>query len=101
MRGYFESRESLRGLMITVDIRRGIGELDVQMLDWCSALGIPVCILATKADKLSRNKTNQAIAAMRRDAATWEASVIAFSALNGNGLEPAREQLEHWLSHAE
>ena len=54
MRGYFESRRSLRGLMITVDIRRGIGELDVQMLDWCAALEVPVCILATKADKLSR-----------------------------------------------
>jgi GTP-binding protein len=101
MRGYFESRRSLRGLMITVDIRRGIGELDVQMLDWCAALEVPVCILATKADKLSRNKANQAVFAMRADAARWEAAVIGISALNGSGIEAAREQLEHWLSAAE
>jgi GTP-binding protein len=101
MRGYFESRESLRGLMITVDIRRGIGDLDVQVLDWCSALGVPVCILATKADKLSRNKAHQAVAAMSRDAASWDAAVIAFSSLNGSGIEGAREQLDRWLSEAE
>ena len=98
MRGYFESRRSLRGLMLTVDIRRGIGELDAQMLDWCAALQIPVCILATKADKLSRNKGMQAQAAMAREAAAWGASVCRFSALKGTGLEAARAQLEQWLA---
>lgn len=98
MTGYFESRQSLRGLMLTVDIRRGIGDLDAQMLDWCSALDVPVCILATKADKLSRNKGMQAVAAMSRDAAAWNATVCLFSALNGTGIEAARAQLESWLA---
>jgi len=97
MTGYFESRESLRGLMLTVDIRRGIGDLDVRMLDWCTSLDIPTWILATKADKLSRNKALRAATGMTADAATWNAGVTIFSALNGTGLEEARGVLTHWL----
>lgn len=97
MTGYFESRESLRGLMVTVDIRRGIGDLDVRMLDWCTSLDIPTWILATKADKFSRNKALRAANGMTADAATWNAGVTIFSALNGTGMKEARDALTHWL----
>jgi GTP-binding protein len=100
MTDYFESRQSLRGLMLTVDIRRGIGELDVQMLDWCTSLDIAVWILATKADKLSRNKGMQAVAGMSSEAAAWDAGVSLFSALSGTGVEAARAQLEKWLAYS-
>jgi GTP-binding protein len=95
--GYFESRRSLRGLLLTVDVRRGIGELDERMLNWCAELGVPVSILATKADKLSRDKGRRAVAVMAQEAEAWNASVCLFSALNGTGLEAARTRLERWL----
>ena len=98
MRGYFESRRSLRGLLVTVDIRRGIGDMDRQMLDWCSSLEVPAWILATKADKLSRNQGNQAVHAMAAEAAAWQAGVTLFSAPARTGIEAARDVLVTWLA---
>ncbi len=51
---YITQRRSLVGVMITVDIRRGITELDDELLRWLRALDLPVALLLTKADKLSR-----------------------------------------------
>lgn len=98
MRGYFESRTTLRGLLITIDIRRGIGELDEQMLDWCTALDIPAAILATKADKLSRSQGLRTAAKMQAQAVAWDAEVTLFSAPNKTGLEAGRAVLANWLA---
>lgn len=97
MSTYFETRRSLHGLMLTVDIRRGIGELDVTMLTWCAALSVPVFILATKADKLSRGKAIRVSAAMQADAGAQAIAVCRFSALDGTGVATAREQLRRWV----
>lgn len=97
MTTYFESRASLRGLLLTVDVRRGIGELDDRMLHWCAQLCVPVHILATKADKLSRNKAAQARFAMAAAAAERAVGVTAFSAPKLTGVEAARTQLRGWL----
>ncbi len=94
---YFESRRSLRGLMMTVDIRRGIGALDEQMLQWCEQLAVPVYILATKADKLSRNRARQAAHAMHAAVAGRVVDICVFSALERTGVDRARTQLAVWL----
>ena len=98
MRGYFDSRRSLRGLLVTVDVRRGIGDMDVQMLDWCASLAVPAWILATKADKLSRNQGNRAAGQMAAEAARWSAGVTLFSAHDRTGCEAGRAVLAAWLA---
>ena len=45
---------SLAGLVVTVDIRRGLTRLDEQLLAGSSRASLPVAVLLTKADKLSR-----------------------------------------------
>ena len=97
MTGYFESRTSLVGLMITVDIRRGLLELDQTMLRWCHALEVPVYILATKADKLSRTAGLRQIQAIQRDSKGLIVGVCRFSSLDRTGVKEARQQLEAWL----
>ena len=94
---YFESRTSLVGLLITVDIRRGLLELDQTMLRWCHALDVPVYILATKADKLSRNAGLRQIQAIQRDGNGLIVGVCRFSSLDRTGVKEARQQLEAWL----
>ena len=42
------------GLLVTVDIRRGLKELDWVMLNWAQTVNVPATVLLTKADKLSR-----------------------------------------------
>ncbi|HEY8520392.1 MAG TPA: ribosome biogenesis GTP-binding protein YihA/YsxC [Gammaproteobacteria bacterium] len=97
---YFEGRRSLAGLLLTVDVRRGLGEQDEQMLAWAERLGLPVVALLTKADKLPRG---QALERQREAAARLGGpdNAILFSALRRDGVAQARERLEGWLEEKE
>ena len=94
LEAYFRRRESLSGLFITVDIRRGLRELDEVMLSWAREAGVPAAILLTKADKLSRS-----VNLVKRQQIAVNAGVpgILFSAPKRLGLEDARRQLLTWL----
>jgi len=93
---YFGSRQSLRGLMITVDIRRGLVELDLTMIDWVSKLGIPMLLLLTKTDKLSRGVSLAQLRQVEQQAPAGAASIL-FSAIDKTGVNEARTQLRDWL----
>src|SRR5690606_16152343 len=56
LEGYLGGRPNLRGLVVTMDIRRGVTELDRTMLHWAESLGLRTLLLLTKADKVSRNE---------------------------------------------
>jgi GTP-binding protein len=94
---YFETRRSLRGLFLSVDIRRAPGELDLQMLAWCRALGRPVHVLLTKADKLNRAAATAALAAAGK-AVGPDVTVQLFSAPTGDGVAAARARLRAMLA---
>ncbi len=96
LEGYFAGRGCLRGLFLAVDVRRGLGDLDLQMLAWCRSLGREVHVLLTKADKLGRGQAAAALAAARR-AAGDGVTVQLFSAHDGEGIEAARGRLREML----
>jgi GTP-binding protein len=99
LEAYFESRRGLRGIVLTVDVRRGLLELDEAMIDWAAALDLPVLLLLTKADKLSRGAVARQAAAVEKAAARRhaEVAVIAFSVLTAQGVEEARAALAAWF----
>jgi len=97
---YFRRRRSLRGLVLTVDIRRGLLDSDRTMLEWSDSLRLPTLILLTKADKLSRGKATSQRLQLERELGTL-AGVVLFSAVDGTGADAAREQLEAWLAPAD
>jgi GTP-binding protein len=97
MDSYFAERRSLVGLLIVADARRGFGASDETMFAYADARGIPVHVLLTKADKLGRNETAQALAAARRVLA-GRAAVQMFSAESGEGVSAAQGALEAMLS---
>ena len=88
-------RQSLRGLFVIVDARRGVGAGDEELLAWAGP-GRLVHVLLAKCDKLSRG---EALGALRgaQAALGGRASVQLFSALKGTGVAEARETLEGWL----
>ena len=95
---YLSTRESLRGLVIPMDIRRPFTELDQQMMSWTDDLQLPVHILLTKADKLSRGRANSVLLdVQKRWLANYNASVQLFSAPKRLGVDVAREKLQNWL----
>jgi len=89
-------RSSLKGLFLIVDSRRGLLEGDTGLIAWAQDAGRPVHVLLTKCDKLKRAELARTLMAVRQ-ALTDSATVQAFSAVAGTGLEEARRQLDHWL----
>jgi GTP-binding protein len=93
---YFEGRQSLKGLFLTVDIRRGLVGQDETMISFAVALGCPVAILLTKADKLSRGAGSRV--RLEIEAAVGDGiEVVRFSAVDATGVEDARRRLLAWL----
>jgi GTP-binding protein len=89
-------RESFIALLLVVDIRRGVGEMDLGLLDWADRPGEGVHVLLAKSDKLPRG---QALTALREATAALEGrgTVQLFSALRGVGLEEGRATLKRWM----
>lgn len=99
MAEYFETRQSLRGLFLIVDIRRRLTDYDQQMLAFSESVGLPAHVLLTKSDKLKRGQAASALLEVRRDLGK-AATVQHFSALDRRGEEEARAQLESFLGAA-
>ena len=93
---YFHARDSLTGLILVVDSRRGLGDIDWQMLEWAHTLNGPIHVLLTKADKLSRQEAAAALAKGREELGA-EVSVQLFSATKKLGLDEARGHLNAML----
>ncbi|RUS47623.1 ribosome biogenesis GTP-binding protein YihA/YsxC [Cohnella sp. AR92] len=53
---YLREREPLRLVLHLVDLRHPPTALDVSMYEWLSHYDIPICVVATKADKLTKNQ---------------------------------------------
>jgi GTP-binding protein len=93
---YFGGRRSLVGLLITVDVRRGLLDADRVMIELAANCRLPVSILLTKADKLSRGAGQNGRLKVAR-ALGEGGEVTLFSAVDGTGVEAARERLLGWL----
>ena len=93
---YFAGRRSLVGLIVTVDIRRGLKDLDWNMIEWARELDLPLLLLLTKADKLSRGAGQQQRLAISREVGDG-VGLELFSSIQGTGVEPGRRQLMSWL----
>jgi len=89
-------RAALRGLFLLIDSRRGVLPRDEELLVWAGASACPVHVLLSKSDKLKRAELARALKAADLTLA-GRATVQAFSAVDGTGLEQARKQLQHWL----
>ncbi|MEL6199171.1 MAG: ribosome biogenesis GTP-binding protein YihA/YsxC [Pseudomonadota bacterium] len=96
MEDYFSQRRSLAGLFLIVDVRRGLVDFDLVMLEYAEQLGIPVHLLLTKADKLKRGQAARQFEETRR-ALEGRAGVQLFSSLNRQGVDQARGRLNEML----
>jgi GTP-binding protein len=90
------TRASFDGLLLIVDIRRGVGELDLAMLEWAGKPAARAHVLLAKADKLPRGQAQAALRAATQ-ALEGQASVQLFSAHKGTGLDEGRAWLRRWM----
>jgi GTP-binding protein len=99
MQRYFETRESLRGVVLLVDVRHPMKPFDEQMLAWCHAAGLPCHVVLTKADKLKRGPAQAALLKVRR-ALPPGATAQVFSAKDRSGLDTLIDCLDGWYGFA-
>ncbi len=100
--GYLQTRESLHGLALVMDVRHPLTPLDRTMLEWFRPTGRPVHVLLTKADKLSRGAAMNVLQQVRGELAAYGANFSAqlFSSLKGTGTAEAEAVLSRWLGLA-
>lgn len=95
---YLQTRDSLVGLILIMDSRRPLLELDRKMLAFFRDTGRPVHILLSKSDKLSRSDQQKTLTMVRRELADYPAvSVQLFSSLKKTGVEQVEEVVEAWF----
>lgn len=102
---YVVRRDQLRALVMIVDARRPFTELDIQMVEWFAPTGKPLHCLLSKADKLNRNESTNAL----RQAQTFLSSYVdesgkpfpftvqLFSSLKRTGLDEANDKIIEFL----
>lgn len=96
---YLRQRTSLAGIVLLIDIRRGLTELDRRLAEWIAPTGIPVLALLTKADKFPYGQRLKVVAAVKKELATIGAlNAIPFSATHRIGIEDATAHIENWIS---
>jgi GTP-binding protein len=98
MEHYFNVRESLVGLILIVDSRRGLGTQDAGMLEWILARDRFAHILLTKADKLNRRDAERVLRETRAACSDTAVTAQLFSAHAAQGIDEAREIMDRWLS---
>ena len=89
-------RNALKGLIIVVDIRRGISYLDQALFDMVGMV-LPIHVLLTKSDKLTRSAVNIQIMRTRQQMKHKQHTVSSLSTLNRRGLEQLEQRCKQWL----
>ncbi len=96
---YLRQRTSLAGVVLLIDIRRGVTDLDRRLANWIAPSGKPVLALLTKADKLPYGQRIKAVFAVKKELADIGAlNAVPFSATQRIGLEEADNSIVNWIS---
>ena len=96
---YLDVRKSLRGLVLLMDIRHPLKELDQMMVNWAFDRELPVHILLTKADKLSRGQAQSTVLLVRKHYELMHdlLTVQSFSSLKKQGVDALIDVMNRWF----
>ncbi|MBX2848315.1 MAG: ribosome biogenesis GTP-binding protein YihA/YsxC [Acidiferrobacterales bacterium] len=97
---YLSNRPNLVVLVLLMDIRHPLTELDQQMLNWARDSELPTQILLTKADKFKRGKIASSVLKVEKtlEQLNGQFGVEPFSSQNYTGVQEMRLQLENWVN---
>ncbi|ACS87719.1 ribosome biogenesis GTP-binding protein YihA/YsxC [Musicola paradisiaca] len=97
---YLQKRNCLKGLVILMDIRHPLKDLDQQMLEWSVDVGLPVLVLLTKADKLAQGARKAQLNMVREAVLPFmgDIQVETFSSLKKTGVDKLRQKLDTWFN---
>ena len=97
---YLQKRGCLGGLVVLMDIRHPLKDLDQQMIEWAVSADLPVMLLLTKADKLSQSARSKQVKMVREAILPFQGDiqVEVFSAQNKIGIDKLAAKLDSWFA---
>ncbi len=96
--GYLETRESLKCVIVIIDLRHALKVIDRQLVDWLRSSGVPYLPVYTKIDKLSANGRQKNAAALDAGLGVSKDQRVLFSAKTGEGREKILQVLDSFLN---
>jgi GTP-binding protein len=95
---YLSTRENLRGVVLLMDIRRTPDEKDYDLINWLTRFDIPVVLVLTKADKLSKSKRKLKYSDSAADLCRNDTHPVLFSAKTRMGKDELWSRINLLLS---
>ena len=97
---YLMKRDSLKGIVILMDIRHPLKDLDQDLIHWAVQSDLQVLLLLTKADKLSPGPRKKILMEVTEASMAFmgDVTVQLFSSLTKLGLPELEQKLDQWYS---
>ncbi|MBE9520621.1 MAG: YihA family ribosome biogenesis GTP-binding protein [Proteobacteria bacterium] len=96
--GYLETRESLKCVIVIIDLRHALKLIDRQLVDWLRNSGVPYLLVYTKMDKLSANERHKNAAVLDAGLGVSKDQRFLFSAKTGEGRDKILQALDSFLN---
>ena len=93
---YFAKRKSLQAVIIFMDIRHPLKDIDKDMINLCNESGVPYIPVLTKSDKLSNNQKQTALLKVKKDLEGVDA--IAVSAKDAVGFDKLSKEILRYVN---
>ena len=86
---YFDKRTALTDLILIMDIRHPFQKKDLEFLNLCESLNLPIHLVLTKADKLNNKETQNTLEVISKKMSNYPIIVdsLVFSSTKKIGLE--------------
>jgi len=99
MSEYLEKRQSLKGIVLVMDIRHPLADFDRMMCDWALEVQMPVHVLLTKSDKFKRGPAQATLFSVKKELKALGdlLTIQTFSSLKKLGNDTLQAQLSTWL----
>jgi GTP-binding protein len=92
--GYLSRRRQLRGVVIIVDVRRGVEDDDRQLIAYLWSQGTPVVLAVTKIDKLGRGEKQKRLRDLALTPLPGVGALVGFSSTSGEGVVDLWREIE-------
>ena len=94
---YLKESPSLKLVLLIVDVRHEPSDLDLQLAEYLNYYSIPFLVIATKADKLSKESRRKAVAVVAKSFLTDPSEILVTSSLTSLGREEVLNALDKFL----
>lgn len=96
---YLRSRRSLKGLVLVMDVRHPLKDMDCEMIDWATKCNVLTHVFLTKADKLKAGEARRTLKTVQEELKRYgdHVTIQLFSSMDRTGLDEARAVLNEWF----